>query len=236
MMIDILCRKRTMDRHYAAKRLHCPTGSVPDTSAANTGANASNTPPETRPKYKAQIHATIDDETRPTLCDTGCQRSCISENFLRRHPNLYKNNFKPHHGKTISIDGSKVVTLGSINVEFRVKGRHLRMPCRIVRNLVYDFVLGWDFFTKYDCAICPARGHFIFENEKIDFLPNTLGLSSTIFSLAEDAVVPPLSKMDTEATFYINPLDKIATTDTVEVEPLSGSFSSGRCKVHLEGG
>ena len=180
---------------------------------------------ELAPKYRAQIFTAIDGETCPTLCDTGCQRSCISENLVRRHPNLYNNKFKPHHGRTISIDGSKVETLGSMNIEFRIKGRHMRMSCRIVRNLVYDFVLGWDFFSKYKCEIRPGDGHFTFENEKINFIKNTLDVSSTHFSLSEDAVIPPLSKMHTEATFYINPADNIPTTNTIQVEPLCGNLS-----------
>ena len=97
------------------------------------------------------------------------------------------------------------------------------MNCRIVRNLVYDFVLGWDFFSKYKCAIHPGDGYFTYENEKIEFEPNSLEVSSTHFCLTEDAVVPPLSKMITEATFYINPQDKVSTSDTVIVEPPYGN-------------
>ena len=113
--------------------------------------------PEPKPMYKAKIIVQIDNEDRPTLCDTGCEKTCISERFLRQHPNLYKNVVRPFKGNTISIDGSKVETIGIINISFRIKGRYMRMNCRIVRNLVYNFVLGWDFFCKYDCAIHPAQ-------------------------------------------------------------------------------
>ena len=199
-----------------------PTNPIPEPLAAT---NPMDTTPEAQPKYRAQILTQIAGTTIPTLCDTGCQRSCISENFLRSHPALYQCKFKPYTGRTVSIDGSRVETIGIINAEFRIKGRRLRMNLRIVRNLVFDFVLGWDFFTKYNCVIHPGKGYFTFENEKVDLIPNTLQLSSTHFSLAEDAVIPPLSKMHTEATFYINPADNITTTDTVEVEPLRGNAS-----------
>ena len=201
----------------------------PQTKTASSdtfaGGDSVESTPEPLPKYRAQILTQFCGKTKPTLCDTGCQRSCISEKFVRRHPSLFNSKFKPHTGKTVSIDGSKVETLGILNVEFRIKGRHLRMNFRVIRNLVYDVVLGWDFFSKYKCAIHPAEGYFTYENEKIDFIPSSLDLSSTHFSLGEDAVIPPLSKMHTEATFYINPADKITTTDTVEVEPLCGNFS-----------
>ena len=142
--------------------------------------------------------------------------------MLRRHPNLYRNEVLPHRSKTVSIDGSRVETLGVINVPLRINGRYLRINCRIVRNLVYDLVLGWDFFSKYKCGIHPNEGHVTFENEKIDLMPNTAEISSTHFSLAQDTVVPSLSKVITQATFYVNPSDKVATSDLVHVEPAQG--------------
>ena len=167
----------------------------------------------------------IDGEVQPTLCDTGCERTCISERFLRSHPNLYKNVVRPFEGNTISIDGSKVDTIGIINIPFRIQGRHLRMSVRIVRNLVYPFILGWDFFVKYKCSIHPSEGHLTLENTKIPLIPRSLEVTSSHFSLAEDAVIPPLSKMITQASFFINPADNITPTDTVEVLPLMGNIS-----------
>ena len=116
-------------------------------------------------------------------------------------------------------------TCGIINIAFRIKGRYLRMNCRIVRNLVYDLVLGWDFFVRYKCSIHPSEGHLSYENEKIPLVTNSLEASSSHFALAEDAIIPPMSKMLTEATFYINPKDNVTTTDTVEIEPLRDNLS-----------
>ena len=99
------------------------------------------------------------------------------------------------------------------------------MNARIVKNLVYDFVLGWDFFCKYKCSIHPSEGYLQYENERIPLILNTLQLSSSHFSLSEDTVVPPLSKTISRATFFINPNDNIKTTDTVEVEPLYGHIA-----------
>ena len=182
-------------------------------------------PVDPEPKFKAKIYAEVDNESRPTLCDTGCQRSCISENFLRRHPKLYKNQILPHRGKTVSIDGSKVETVGVMNIAFRIKGRYLRMNCRVVRNLVYDFVLGWDFFSKYKCSIHPSEGYLTIQNEKVNLISNSTEVSGTHFSLAEDTVIPAHSKVITRGAFYINPDDGVTTSDTVEVEPLPGNIS-----------
>lgn len=194
---------------------------------AATDQSTSNnvTPIDPQPKWKAAIEVEIDKETCRTLNDTGCNKSAINHLFLRQHPNLYKNKIQPHKGRTISIDGSKVETIGIINIPFRIQGRHMRMNCRIVKNLVYDLVLGWDFFTKYNCSIHPKDGYVMIENEKIPLIPNSVEMSSSHFALAEDIVVPAMSKVITKASFYINPNDNITTTNLVEVEPLPGHIS-----------
>ena len=113
------------------------------------------------------------------------------------------------------------------------------MNCRIVRNLVYDLVLGWDFFSKYKCSLHPGDGYLSFENERIDFERNTLEISSTHFRLAEDTVIPASSKMITQATFYIDPHDHAPTSDTVLVEPPYGNNAQvavGRTLSKVENG
>ena len=169
------------------------------------------------PKWKAAITLNVDKEDLVTLADTGCMHTAVSANLLRRHSALYENKIEPHLGRTISIDGTKVETIGKMRIHFRIGGRHLSMTCRIVKNLVYDFILGWDFFHKYKCSIHPSEGYLQLENERIPLIPNSVAVSSSHFALSEDTVVPPLSKMITNANFYINPEDNINTTDTVEV-------------------
>ena len=191
-----------------------PDYTIPKTETLATNYNNLEPPP---PKYRAKIMVELDDVERPTLCDTGCDRTCISERFVRQHPKLYNSAIRPFQGNTISIDGSRVETMGIININFKIKGRRLRMSCRIVRNLVFDFILGWDFFAKYGCSIHPKQGYLTFENDRIDLLSRTLEVTSSHFSLADDAVIPPLSKMITQASFYLNPMDNIATSDTVLV-------------------
>ena len=99
------------------------------------------------PKWKAAITLNVDKEDLVTLADTGCMHTAVSANLLRRHSALYENKIEPHLGRTISIDGTKVETIGKMRIHFRVGGRHLSMTCRIVKNLVYDFILGWDYLS-----------------------------------------------------------------------------------------
>ena len=49
---------------------------------------------------------------QPTLCDTGCKKTCISEHFLRRHPKLYDNPVRLFEGNTISINKAEWKLLG----------------------------------------------------------------------------------------------------------------------------
>ena len=193
----------------------------------NSSTGTTNHPtPDPKPMYKAKVLVSIDGEERATLCDTGCERTCVSERFLRRHPKLYDSVVQPFVGNTISIDGSKVETTGILNIPFRINGRHLRMSCRIVRNLVYDFILGWDFFSKYKCSIHPSEGHLKLQNDIVNLIPNSIDVTSSHFSLVEDAVIPPLSKMITQAAYFLNPADKITPSDTVEIRPLEGQLGN----------
>ena len=102
----------------------------------------------------------------------------------------------------------------------------MRTNCRIVKNLVYDFVLGWDFFHRYDARLNAKDGYLSFEgDERINLIPNTTAVSSTHFAFDDDVYIPAFSKMHTQATFFINPEDRVSTSDTVMVEPLYGNIS-----------
>jgi len=96
------------------------------------------------------------------------------------------------------------------------------MNCRIVQNLVFDFVLGWDFFHKYDAKLHARDGLLTFQNQQIKLIENTTYVSRTHFAYSEDVVVPPFSKVHTPATFLIDPQVGVRITDTVIVEPLYG--------------
>ena len=105
-------------------------------------------PPDSDPKWKAVFHTKIDGSKVDTLGDTGCTKSCINEAFLRKHSNVYKRYFRPLTGSARSIDGSKVMTVSIVNMKFRLGSSYVRINCRVVRNLIHDFILGWDFFQQ----------------------------------------------------------------------------------------
>ena len=85
--------------------------------------------------------------------------------------------------------------------------------------------MGLFFFSKYKCAIHPSEGDLAVENDRVDLIPNSLGITSSHFSLAEDTGIPPSSKMITQASFFLNPADNITPLDTVKVQPLTGNMA-----------
>ena len=99
------------------------------------------------------------------------------------------------------------------------------MNFRVVRNLVYDFVLGWDFLYKYKAKLNPHDGCLEFNaHDNVPLVPNTTEISRAHFCLDEDTTIPPLSKMHVMATIKLDPGEPHRTTDTVICEPLIGQI------------
>ena len=154
-----------------------------------------------------------------TLGDTGCSQSCISEAFLRRHIKLYKRYFRPFVGSARSIDGSKVVTVGIINICFRLGLQYRTINCRVVRNLIHDFVLGWDFFNRYDAQLHAKEGYLACEGEKINLIPNSSSLGGAQYAVHEEIVIPPFSKAHFAAALKVGAADLSNATNVVCLEP-----------------
>ena len=82
--------------------------------------HAQTPPPDVRPLWKAMVRVNLGNKKILTLGDTGCTKSCISESFLRKYPLLYKRFFRPSSESARSIDGSGVVTVGIVNIKFKL--------------------------------------------------------------------------------------------------------------------
>ena len=154
-----------------------------------------------------------------TLADTGCTKSCLSEAFLRKHTKLYKRYFRPMTKHARSIDGSKVLTVGIINISFRVGKQYKKMNFRVVRNLIHEMVLGWDFFVKYDAQLFARDGYLSCEGEKIDLIEDTSRLGGAQYAMAEDMVIPPSSKAQFTAALLIDSAELSKVTSLVCLEP-----------------
>ena len=173
-----------------------------------------------RPRWKATFHTKIEGTKVETLGDTGCSQSCVSEAFLRRQPKLYHRYFRPLVGSARSINGSKVVTVGIINISFRL-GKHYRtINCRVVRNLIHDFVLGWDFFSRYGAQLNAREGYLLCQGEKVDLVENIYELGAAQYAATEDIVIPPSSKVHFSAALLVDSEELNRATNLVCLEPL----------------
>lgn len=118
-----------------------------------------------------------------------------------------------------SIDGSKVVTVGIINLKFRLGRQYRTINCRVVRNLIHDFVLGWDFFHKYDAQLHAQEGHLMCQGEKINLIENTHRLGGAQYAALEEIIIPPRAKAHFSAALQVDSSELAKATDTVCLEP-----------------
>ena len=64
--------------------------------------------------------------------DTGCSRSVMSEEFFLSSPHLATRPYESVTKKGTAINGTKVLTVGIVNVAFRINGRFYNHNFRIV--------------------------------------------------------------------------------------------------------
>ena len=171
--------------------------------------------------------------------DTGCTRSCVSEAFLRKNVKLYKRFFRPMTSSARSIDGSKVVTVGTINLSFRLGKTYRRMNCRVVRNLIHDLVLGWDFFEQYDAQLYAKDGYLMCQGERINLLPQMSRLGGARYAMMEEFVIPPASKAQFQAALLVDSSELDKATNLVCMEPADldeVDIRTARCISKVEDG
>ena len=176
---------------------------------------------ETKPKWRAEFHVNINKVEIPTLGDTGCSKTVISETFFREHPYLQSSNFRPLLSyKGEAINGTRVLTLGLVNLQFRIKGTFMHITARIVRGLIRPVILGWDFFSKYSAYLDPASGQLRFMNGKsAPLIENSESISGCYYRVHEDLVIPANSKMHTEVELMLDNNTAKSASQEVTTDP-----------------
>ena len=56
---------------------------------------------EVVPRWKASVAGVVDGKANDFTVETGATRSCGSEEFLRQHPKMWNNEFRPSYGKPL---------------------------------------------------------------------------------------------------------------------------------------
>ena len=82
-------------------------------------------PPDPKPRFKAEFFISIRVDKigkrrikQRVVGDTGCSKSAMSEEFFLASPHLQTRPYRPLTTRGTAINGSKVMTLGIVNVAF----------------------------------------------------------------------------------------------------------------------
>ena len=223
------------------RRKRKKSNSSPETSASPTPNHpqSSKPPPDPKPRYKAEflIQIRVDKVgkhriTQRVVGDTGCSKSAMSEDFFLRSPHLQSRPYRPLTTRGHAINGSKVLTMGIVNVAFRINGRFHTTNFRVVKGLVQDIFLGWDWFSSSGAVMNPANGTVDFPKygDSAPLIPDTAAISGCYYRVAEDFVVPANSKAICKVEAMTDNLDCVSSV--VETEPFNHATSdvwANRC-------
>ena len=124
------------------------------------------------------------------------------------------------------------MTMGIVNLAFRINGRFHNVNFRVVKGLVQDMFLGWDWFTSSGASINPDKGTIDFPRfgESTPLIKESLEISGCYYRVPEDMVVPANSKVICRAEALINDVGCLG--NVVETEPFNRATSdlwANRC-------
>ena len=149
----------------------------------------------------------------------------MSEEFFLSSPHLKSRPYRPMTTRGTAINRTKVMTLGIVNVAFRIRGRFHTANFRVVRGLVQNIFLGWDWFSRSGAMINPDKGTVDFPRygDSVPLVPESFGVSGCYYRSNEDVVVPANSKMICNVEVMLNGLDGVS--NIVATEPFNNSSS-----------
>lgn len=185
-------------------------------------------PPDPKPKWRGEFFVEMRREVKHRIKekvivagDTGCDKSCMSEEFFVSSPYLQTRPYRPMTTRGKAINGTKVLTMGIANIPFRINGRYLTINVRIVRGLVRPLFLGWDWFSKYGAKLDPDKGVLEFPRygDTIPLVANSLLLSGCYYQIPEDTVIPANSKMHMEVQLKLDNQYASQAATTVITDP-----------------
>ena len=156
----------------------------------------------------------------------------MSEEFFLASPHLQTRPYRPLTTRGTAINGSKVMTLGIVNVAFRINGRFHTTNFRVVRGLVQDMFLGWDWFSSSGAMINPDKGTVDFPRygDAVPLVENSMRLSGCYYRVPEDLVIPANSKAICKVEAMLHGFDHVS--NTVATDPFNNASSDlwiGRC-------
>ena len=160
--------------------------------------------PDTR--FKCLVNSVIGSTSLQTLVDTGAGPSCIAEHVMLSSPFFKQLVIKKCERKAFSVSGAPVVTLGTVDSEFKLNGASYTHTFIILRGLIHPMLLGLDFLTKFNANIQLGMDpslvlrHPVLKEVVVKFLkPVAKTKPPTYVSLLSDIKIPPKSIQYVEA-------------------------------------
>ena len=88
-----------------------------------------------------------------TLIDTGAKFSCVSEKLLQCSE-MFKNlRIRKCDKRAFGVNGEPVVTLGVVDIEFKIDNLVFTHSFTVVRGLIHPMLVGMDFLLKHKAKI-----------------------------------------------------------------------------------
>ena len=149
----------------------------------------------------------------------------MSYQYFKENPHL-KKTFRASETCGKAINGSKVLSVGEVDLKFRVEGVHMQVNCKVIKGLMDPIVLGWDWMFKYKVMLDPSNGKMHFMGGKTTpLIENSHFVTGCYYKVFEDLTVPPNSKMHTEVELMLDKQHANRATTTVITEPFSNNGS-----------
>ena len=74
----------------------------------------------------------------------------------------------------------------------------MSISCKVIKGLVDDVILGWDWMTKYEVILDTFKGQLRFGNNSVNLIGYDAPLQGPQYRVFEDLVLPPNSIVHTD--------------------------------------
>ena len=179
----------------------------------------SNDAPDPVPRWRAMFFIFVNNVRLPVLGDSGCSRSCMSEEYFRGNPSL-KQSFVAGTSHGAAINGTDVTSLGEARLDFRLGDQPMLITCRVTKGLMDPIVLGWDWMYKYAVSMDAASGVVNFCNgQSVSLIEDDLPRLGLFYRVFEDLTLPAFSKVQADVELMHGNRVVVRQASTVVAEP-----------------
>ena len=166
----------------------------------------------------AQVHEYVFG----ALLDTGCNRSNISLDMMRRLK--MTNSLLPPEVETFKMaSGQTLKAMGCVDVPLVVKGCTMPFRFHVLRDLSHDMILGTDFLSKYGAQIDFTDTNIKFTRVvpvapvlDTKILPKETALVRAKVAVSDNTVHPFITITDCGCTIHDGTLCLLVTNETEE--------------------